>query len=199
MLNFIKLNDRVKFSVPVADALSILKDQNDTPYVKGEYLGYFVNRTVRRFLADPDYQTSSFNSAYFNDSKKKTLSNSADSIAAVINRSDPIGSAPELLYPLCAVVWGFLGEAEGFEPSGYGVNAYIIGILERVRGTIVTVNNGSQKDMTMAFRRHLVIHGVLSHLISLTFDKFTVSKNQENNEDLSFIWNNEKKLILPSN
>lgn len=193
---YIKLVDRPKFAHSINEALGILKDANDTVYTKGEYLGYFVNRAVKRFLADPDYTQNSFNSAFFNESKKKALSNAADSIAALINRSDPVASAGELNYALTAVIWGFLGEAEGFEYAGYGLRAYVTGILERVASTIGTVNTGSQRDMTMAFRRHLVIRGVLHDVMSETYRRRTANYEDSKVAQNKDIWEGGK-LVLP--
>lgn len=194
---YIKLNDRAKFAHSIAEVLGVLKDANDTVYVKGEYLGFFVNRCAKRFLADPDYTQNTFNSAFFNEGKKKTLANAADSIAAMINRADPIASAGELNYAITSILWGFLGEAEGFEYAGYGLRAYVSGIIDRVCSSINTVNSGSQRDMTMAFRRHIVIRGVLADVLAETYRRRTGnyedSKVAENGE----IWINGKLNVPP--
>lgn len=193
---YIKLNDRTKFAHSIAEVLGILKDGNDTLYVKGEYLGYFVNRTAKRFLADPDYIQNAFNSAFFNETKKKSLSNAADSIAAMINRADPIAAAGELNYAITSVVWGFLGESDGFEKAGYGLRAYVTGIIDRVASSINTTNSGSQKDMTMAFRRHLVIRGVLHDVVAETYRRQTAPYEDVKVAENSEIWENGK-LVLP--
>lgn len=185
---YIKLNDRTKFQTSINEVLGILKDPNDTLYIKGEYFGYFVNRVAKRFLADPDYTQNSFNSAFFNDSKKKTLNNAADSIAAMINRSDPIASAGELNYSLSAVLWGFLGEAEGFQPAGYGLRTYFRAIIEKVMESVNTVNTGSQKDMAMAFRRHLAIRGVLADVVSETYRLKTAPYEESKIVENGDIW-----------
>lgn len=192
----IQLNDRVKFKAPITEVLGILKDTNDTPYLKGEYIGYFVNRLAKRFLADPEYVRETFNSAFFNETKKKTLANAADSIAALINRSDPIASANELYYAVTAVLSGFSGLADGFSPLAYGMRAYVVGIVEKVLTSIDTVNNGSQRDMTMAFRRHLVIRGVLRDVVG-TFDNLRLSKEYNAGHD-DAIWTSDGQLLLPT-
>ena len=186
---YIKVNDRNKFSHSIAEALSILKDGNDNFYTKGEYFGYFVNRCVKRFMADAEYTNNSFNSAFFNESKKKSLANAADSIAAAINRADPIASAGELNYAISAVMWGFLGEADGFPQIGYGIRAYLEGILDKIKDTIDTAgNSGSQKDATMAFRRHLVIKGVLSHIMKETYRLKTVPYEDGKLKENGDVW-----------
>lgn len=185
---YIKLSDRNKFSVSITEVVSILGDSNDTFYVKGEYFGYFVNRCVKRFLADPDYVQSSFNSAFFNQTKQKTLANAADSVAALINRADPIAGAGELNYAISAIMWGFLGEAKGFPQIGYGIRAYLEGILDKIRDSIQSINNGSQKDATMAFRRHLVIRGVLSHIMKETYRLKTVEYENIKMDENGDIW-----------
>jgi hypothetical protein len=185
---YIKLSDRNKFEKPIAEILGILSDNTDNFYTKGEYFAYFVNRCVKRFLSDPEYVQNSFNSAFFNESKKKSLSNAADSIAALINRSDPIAGAGDLNYAISSVIWGFLGEAKGFHKIGYGIRAYLDGILEKIKESVETVNNGSQKDSTMAFRRHLVIKGVLSHIMKETYRLKTVPYEQGKIEENGDVW-----------
>lgn len=192
---YIELENRSKFAPAIMEALGILKDGNDNFYIKGEFLGYFFNRCVKRFLADPDYIQNSFNSAFFNASKQKSLANSADSIAAMINRSDPIAGAAELNYALTAILWGFLGQAEGFPQIGYGIRAYLEGILDKIRQNLETVNTGSQKDATMAFRRHLVIRGVLSHISLQTFKFLTLPYEMDKLKANDQIWV-AGKLIL---
>lgn len=187
---YIKKLDREKFQIHITDVLGVLKDPNDSFYVKGEFFGYFVNRCVKRFLADPEYTKGSFNSAFFNEMKSKTLTNSADSIAAMINRSDPIAGAGELNYAISAVLWGFLGQAEGFQQIGYGIRAYLEGILDKIKLNIETVNNGSQKDATMAFRRHLVIRGVLNQIIAETYRRSTVEYEESKLAENGDVWSN---------
>ena len=107
-----------------------------------------------------------FNSTFFNESKKRSLVNAADSWAVFCNRADPIHSAGDLQYAITAIYLGFLGYAEGFEEANYGLKVYLQGIVERVMSTIETVSSGSNKDSTMAFRRHLIIRGVLADTIN---------------------------------
>lgn len=187
---YINQKDRNKFSFSINEVLKILGDSNDNFYTKGEYFGYFLNRCVKRFLADPDYTNQSFNSAFFNQTKYKSLSNSADSIAALLNRADPIAGAGELNYAISAVMWGFLGEAEGFPQIGYGIRAYLEGIIDKVRESIETINNGSQKDSTMSFRRHLVIRGVLSHIMKETYRLKTVPYEDNKISENGDVWVN---------
>jgi hypothetical protein len=193
---YIKLNDRPKFKGHINEVLGVLRDVNDTLYIKGEYLGYFINRVVKRFLADPEYIQNTFNAAFFNEGKKKALANAADSIAAAINRADPIASAGELNYALSAVIWGFLGEADGFSYAGYGLRAYVNGILDRVSSTVNTVNTGSQRDMTMAFRRHLVIRGVLHDVMMEVYRRRTAPYEDSKMAENGDLWVNGK-LVQP--
>lgn len=172
---YIKPVDRTKFAHSISEVLGILKDDNDTLYHKGEYIGYFLHRAVKRYLADPGYTQNTFNSAHFNQSKQKTLANAADSIAALISRADPIAGAGELNYALSAVLWGYLGEADDFPFVGYGMRAYITGIIDRVKSTVVDgpKEGMSPRDATMAFRRHLVIRGVLQDIMTETYRRTT--------------------------
>lgn len=193
---FIKQVNRPKFAPHIMSVLGVLKDPNDTLYSKGEFFGYFVNRVCRRYLADPDYTKESFHSAFFNLDKKKALANCADSIAAMITRSDPISGAGELNYPLTAIYWGFLGEAEGFAMVGYGLRAYLKGVVERIRSTIDSPNGGSQKDATMAFRRHLVIRGVLTDIMDETYITKTRLYEDTKLAENGPVWL-DGKLVLP--
>lgn len=193
---YIKLEDRVKYEPLITETLSILKDSTDTIYIKGEYFGFFVNRLAKRYLADPEYTQHSFNSFFFNESKKKALSYAADTIASMINRADPIASAGELNYALSSVLWGFLGEAQGFEQVGYGLRTYLRAVIERVMSSIETVNVGSQRDMAMAFRRHLIIRGVLADVISETYRLKTGPYEDCKALENGRIWQ-DGKLVLP--
>jgi hypothetical protein len=185
---YIKKEERAKFANHIQEVLGILKDQNDSFYVKGEYFAYFVNRCVKKFLVDPDFTQNTFNSANFNEGKKKTLMNAADSVAAVINRADPIAGAGDLNYAITAVMWGFLGEAEGFPKIGYGIRAYLEGILDKIKDSIESVSSGNQKDSTMAFRRHLVIRGVLSHVMKETYRLKTVPYEEQKIVENGTVW-----------
>lgn len=189
---YIKATDRNKFAIHIQEVLGILADSNDTFYIKGEYFGYFTNRCVKRFLSDPDFQQNSFNSANFNESKKKTLMQAADSMAAMLNRSDPVNAAADLNYVITTVLWGYLGLAKGFPAANYGAWAYLRGIVERVHDTVATVNLGSQRDMTMAFRRHLVIRGVLGDVISETYHHFKSFTSSDPVED---IWQDGRLVV----
>lgn len=183
---YIKQEDRKKYESFIQSALVILSDANDNPYVKGEFFGYFVNRLVRKFLGTPDYTNPAFNSTFFNDSKRKTLENSADSVAASLNRSDPISGAGELNYVISAVYWGFLGDANGFHDAKYGIRAYFNGVLDKIISQLETFNSsGSKSDATMAFRRQLVVRGVLDHVKSETYRvKTAVYEQQKIQENL---------------
>lgn len=176
---YIELNERTKFANLIKDVLGILSDTNDTIYIKGEYFGFFVNRVAKRFMAHPDYTQNSFHSAFFNESKKKTLINSADSIAAMLNRSDPISASGDLNYAISAVLWGYLGQAKGSANAGYGVRTYFKSFVEKVRDSLETVNSGSQKDATMAYRRYLITRSVLNDVVIETFRRHTAVYEDE--------------------
>ncbi len=89
---YIKLEDRSKFEGSIKETLAILNNGPENLYVKGEYFGFCVNRLARKFLGIQEGVDISFNSTYFDATKKKTLVSTADSLSAVINRSDPINS-----------------------------------------------------------------------------------------------------------
>lgn len=194
-MTYIKLTDRTKFVSNIEDVLGVLKSSNDNYYVKGEYLGFFMNRFVKRFMADPDYVQSSFNSTSFNEANRKALINAADSMAAMISRSDPIAGASELSYAISSVLLGFLGEAEGFPQVGYGVYAYVEGIFDKIKESVKSIQIGSQKDATMAFRRHLVIRGVLNHVMYRTFDDKVCCFQEDAKNVFGGVWDSKKLVV----
>jgi hypothetical protein len=184
---YISLADRTKFKSGITEMIGLLHDPNDTLYIKGEYFGYFVNRLVRKWLGDPNFTHHSFNSFFFNESKKKTINNCADSIAASVHKGDPLATAGELTYCISAVTLGFLGHAEGFNEAHYGLRIYLRAMLEKIQESVETVNTGSQRDMAMAFRRHLIVRGVVSDVVS----QICVIENVQD------IWQ-DGKLVLPA-
>lgn len=189
---YIKAERRQDFKQSIETTLGILKDPNDNFYLKGEFIGYFINRLVRRFLSSPDYTNSAFNSSFFNESKRKSLDNAADSIAALLNRADPISAAGELNYSISAIYWGFLGQCEGFGNANYGSRAYLNGIIDKILSQVETVNFGSQKDASMAFRRHLVIRGVLDHIKHETYSRLTTLYEKDKLEENGDVWKDGK-------
>lgn len=188
---YIKQEDRPKFKDHIQAALGLLNDPNDNPYLKGEFFGYWVNRLSKRFLGS-DYTAPAFNSTFFNESKKKGLDNSADSIAATFSRVDPISAAGECNYCISAVYWGLLGRAEGFASAGYGFRAYLNGVIGKIHDSLETLNAGNQKDATMAFRRLLVIRGVLDHVRHETYQRDTVPYEFGKEEENGDVWKDGK-------
>ena len=192
---YIKLEDREKFKNHITEAVKVVISENVNQYTRGEYFGFFVNRLVRRFLGDPEYVRSSFNSTFFAETHRKTLEHTADSIAASINRSTPIESAGQLNYAISAVYWGVMGNFKDASTARYGMRAYLTGILEKIRSTIDTVNVGNQSDMTMAFRRHLVIRGVMDHVLDETYRRTTTPYEKQKMSENGDIWSEQGELL----
>lgn len=193
---YIKISERTKFKNIVGSLVAIISDDTVNPYTKGEFFGFYVNRLVRRFLNDPTYTDPSFNSNFFNESKKKTLSNAADKAAAVLNRSDPLSAAGDLNYSITAPLWGVLGEDNGVIDAGYGLRAYFTGIILKIRDSIETVNFGSKRDATLAFRRHLIIKGILDDVLSETYRRKTAFYEDEKKMENRDIWQ-AGELVVP--
>jgi hypothetical protein len=170
---YIKLEERSKFLSSINEIMGILRDGTDTIYIKGEYFGYFVNRFVKKWLGDQSFTQHSFNSFFFNESKKKALNNASDHLAAAIMKGDPLATAGEIHYCISTILWGLLGKAEGFGEAHYGFRTYLRAMIEKVLQSVETVNTGSQRDMAMAFRRHLIIRGVLGDVVSETYRRVT--------------------------
>ena len=188
---YIKQIDRERFEQHITSVLGIMNDTNDNPYIKGEFFGYFLNRLVRKFIGTADYTAPAFNSTSFNLSKKKTLENAADSIAALVNRSDPNTGAGDLNYSVSAIYWGFLGACKDFSSASYGMRAYMNGIVDKVLsqiGNIEIATAGSKSDATMAFRRHIVVRGVLDHIKHETYRVMTVPYEDIKEADNGGVW-----------
>lgn len=186
---YIKQEDREKYNGFIESTLGVLNDPNDNPYLKGEFFGYFINRLVRKFLGTPDYTAPAFNSSFFNESKRKSLENAADSVAASLNRSDPMSAAGDMNYTISAIYWGFLGDCDKFFRANYGTRAYLNGVLDKIMSQIETVSvSGNNKDATMAFRRQLVIRGVLDHVKHETYRRNTMCYEDEKRMENGDIW-----------
>lgn len=197
---YIKPVDRPKFKDLVKTAVSLIKQPNLSLYIQGEYFGYVVNRAVRKFTGNNDYTNIAFNSATFNNSDQKTLANVADKIAACLNRADPLSAAGELNYAISAIYWGLLGGytmrgvATGFPEASYGMRAYLTGILEKIYSSLESPNAGSQRDVAMAFRRHLVVRGVLHDVLSEAYGRLTTVYEEAKRSENGDIWH-EGKLV----
>src|SRR5690606_33216237 len=103
----------------------------------------------------------------------------ADKVAAMLNRADPLSAAGELNYAVSALYWGLLGESQAIPSAKYGMRAYFVGILEKIYSSLETVNSGNQRDATMAFRRHLIIRGVLHDVLSEAYRRQTAYYEDE--------------------
>jgi len=185
---YLKLEDRTKFKNHITEVVNLMTENNTNLYNRGEHFGYFVNRLVRRFLGDPNYTHHSFNSMFFGEPVRKTLDHNADSIAANLQKSTPIETAGDLNYAISAVYWGVLGQSSHATPARYGVHAYYAGILEKIRSTIDTVNVGNQSDMTVAFRRHIVIRGVLTHVLEEGYRRWVVPYEETKISENGDVW-----------
>lgn len=195
-MSCIDKKNREKFSDHIMSVLSTIADGPEAMYIKGEYFGYFANRLIRKFAGTTDYMNPAFNSSFFNQSKQKTLANAADSLAALINRADPLSSAEELKYAITSVYWGFLGDCDLFAgETPYGLRSYLRGVLEKIRVSLESSNTGSQKDATMSFRRHLVIKGVLSDIEDETYRNHTSVYEYETMNKNGSIWENGKLVL----
>jgi hypothetical protein len=69
------------------------------------------------------------------------------------------------------------------------------GIFDKIKESIDTTNNGSQKDATMAFRRHLVIRGVISHIMKETYRLKTVVYQEAKIVENGDIWQDGELLL----
>lgn len=162
---YIKLNDRPKFTKYILEAVDTIMNGPETPYVKGEYFGFWANRIAKEFVRDPGAKGSSFNSTTFNVAKAAKLQGCADKIAALIPSTDPIATSGDLNYVLSSVYWGILGDAQDIPAANYGFRTYLKGILGKIHDSIKSIGSGSQRDATMSFRRCIVAESVLDDVI----------------------------------
>ena len=69
--------------------------------------------------------------------------------------------------------------------------AYLNGVLDKIMSQIETVSvSGNNKDATMAFRRQLVIRGVLDHVKHETYRRKTAIYEQEKIDENADIYTN---------
>lgn len=193
---YIEYQSRSRFRKTVETVLKTILDGPEPLYIKGEYFGYFVNRICHKFQGLPDYTQSAFNSTFFEATKQKTFSNSADSVAAMLNRADPLGAAGDLNYVISAIYWGLLGDAYTGRPASYGFRTYLRAILAKILDNLVQGNSGSQQDATMAFRRNLVIRGVLADVIDEAYRRKTARYEDDKIAQNQDIWLNGE-LVAP--
>ena len=194
---YIAYQDRAKFRNIIQTVLGMIVEGPEALYIKGEYFGYFVNRLVRKFEG-VNFTAPAFNSTFFNQSKQKTLANSADSVSVLINKGDPLAAAGELNYVISAIYWGLLGQSDltTAAPASYGLRAYLRGMLEKIRSSLESANTGSQGDATMAFRRHLVIRGVLDDVVDEAYRRHTAVYEDGKMAQNQDIWC-DGKLVAP--
>lgn len=158
---YIAPDARVKFHDLITETVNLMVNGNEPELIKGEFFGYWVNRITKKFIGDPNYTGTSFNSTFFNEEKRKLLANNADKICSHLNRSEPLKAAGELNYAITAVLWGVCGEADIAAEAGYGFRAYMTAPILAVSESLVTANVGNHKDMTMSFRRWMLTKKVL--------------------------------------
>ena len=193
---YIVMKERPKFKPFVLSMVTLVTGGTEAVYTQGEYFGFYVNRVVRHFLNDPTYKQQSFNSNFFNEQKKVALIANADHVAALLNRSDPISAAGDLNYSITAPYWGILGDAEEVTDARYGMRAYLNGTLIKILESIETVNSGNQRDATLAFRRHLIIKGVLDDVMKETYRRKTAWYEDEKKMENRDIWQ-AGQLVMP--
>lgn len=193
---YINIENRSKFKTSIEIILNLVTTGTDSAYIRGEFFGYFVNRIVRRLSGASDYAGNFFNSAFFNEEKKKKLADHADKVSTILHGMDPLDAAGELNYCVSALYWGVLGAAEGVPDARYGIRAYLVGILEKILETTQSVNSGSQRDVTMAFRRHLILRGVVHDILDETYRRQTGYYEDEKRLDNKDIWH-LGQLVVP--
>jgi hypothetical protein len=167
---YIKSDSRKRFVDVIQDTVKIIGGSGKSPYIQGEYFGFWVNRLVKRYLRIPDIESesaTSFNARSFPEPTKKSLLVWGDKTCSMIDGLDPIKASGDMNYAISAVLWGITGDAEGIDEAGYGVRSYLLSILDKIRGTIVPLPGpGNNSDSVMNFRRHLVVRGVLNDVIT---------------------------------
>lgn len=188
---YIKQQFRPKFANDIKAAISVISDNSESWYNRGDYFGYFVNRLVKHFVGGGDYQGNAFNSAHFSKEKRQALTNAADSLAAEIGRSEPITNAGDLNYCITAVLWALLGDKKGIEKATYGLRCYLKSFLLKVQLTTEAPGGPagiSNAEITKGFRRHLVALSVLDDVMSETYRVKTADYEDEKKAENGDVW-----------
>ena len=193
---YIKQEDREQFSSLLEDVVNQMTMGNEPDLVRGEFFGYWANRVVKRFLGDPEYTRDTFNSALFNEERRKLLANNADKISTLLTRSDPLGAAGNCNFCISFVYWGLVGDSDNVSEARYGVRAYLRGILDLVSDSLERIDSGNQRDRTMSFRRYLVLKGVLKDIDSEVYRRKTVPYEDSKISENGDLWHNGKMLRL---
>jgi hypothetical protein len=168
---YINLVDRQKFK-PMIDQMMSVLGGGESDWIKGEMFGHFVIRMAFGFM--DHVVNASFNSNSFTSGNLKTINSVADKIAIELRAgNDPFGNAGNLNYVVSAIYWGVSGKATGFPEASYAMRAYLRGTIEHVICKIQSAyekgGSATTGSPVMAFRRHLLICGVLSDVISESY------------------------------
>ncbi len=179
-MSVVSVNEVQKFQPLLDEVRSTLAEMSDNIYTKGDYLGFYVNRLVRKYLGDPNYAANAFNSAHFAEAKKKVLSSAADRLASLLNTADPIAAAAELDYIILTSMRTFVSPQFA---GWFGVQAYVEGCLDRIKSHLepISLSGAQQKDLLLMHRRAILLRGVLSHVIrQLNYDPVAVAGDGPN-------------------
>jgi hypothetical protein len=179
---YIEPKNRPKFAANLKSVISVIVDNQESWYNRGDYFGYFVNRLVKNWVGDTSYQDDAFNSASFMKEKRQALANAADSLAQQVGKSDPLGSAGDLNYCISLVYWALLGEKKDIPRASYGLRAYLKGFLVKISQNVVAQTRGagvSNADLAKAFRREIVAKGVLDDVADEAYRVLTVPYEEE--------------------
>jgi hypothetical protein len=196
---YTKLESRGRFTNALYETARTIIQNSKSPYVQGEYFGFFVNRLVKRFQRVADIETetvTAFGARNFPADVKKGLTVWADKIATLIGGTDPIQAAGDLNYNISAVLWGITGDMEGIPEAGYGYRAYLKGFIQKIRDMVQPLP-GNAGDAIMSYRRHLVVKAVLDDVLEEWYRVKTADYEERKKAENGDLWENGKLKCSP--
>lgn len=157
---YIKKIDRQIFKQPILDVLENIQQKSDS-IEKCEAFQEFANELIRSLIA---------NHHKFDYPDFSPINQKSQAIKLIVQNLydvDLLQMAGKLNYVISTILWGFLGQAPGFDNAGYGQRTYSKGILENI------LNSVGNSSTHIEQRLQITICGVLSDIIDEVYRRPT--------------------------
>lgn len=199
---YIAAKDRTKLNDSLKALVNELINPSATVAAKGEFFGFYVRRLTLQYVNSPRSGVlckEIFHCGQFPEDVRRTLLGVADEIAVKLNDASPMETAGLLNYAISVPYWGLLGDAEG-TPASYGLRAYLKGTLLEVLkwgdDLFLKPKNDSPTGIwaqaVIAYRKKLIVQGVLSDVLDEAYRRKTVPYEEEKARQNGDLWvNNE--------